>query len=187
MNVEEYTQIVSDQIRSKKARPFVVKELQDHIRDQTAAYEAEGESKEEALDRAVMEMGDPAEVGIELDRIHRPQMSWETIAIVGLISVLSLLVQFLLQGADTEGNIGMMHLGHVVIGFILMIAIYRMDYSVLGKYSRVVAIFFLIVMTINISHWNLDFQIPQFFRVLLRIIMGSVRENIDRSIVRIAI
>lgn len=141
MNAEEYTQIVSDQIRSKKARSVVVKELQDHIMDQAAAYEAEGQSKEEALDRAVIEMGDPAEVGVELDRIHRPQMSWGTIAMVGLISVLSLLVQFLLPGADAEVNTGMVHLGYVLTGFILMIVIYRMDYSMIGKYSRLAAAF----------------------------------------------
>ena len=42
-------------------------------------------SQTEAEEAAVREMGDPVEVGLEMDRIHRPTMAWGMIAlIVGL-------------------------------------------------------------------------------------------------------
>lgn len=42
-------------------------------------------SQTEAEEAAVREMGDPVEVGLEMDRIYRPTMAWGMIAlIVGL-------------------------------------------------------------------------------------------------------
>ena len=153
MNIEEYKQVVSDQIRSKKARPHVIKELEDHINDQAAVYEAEGKSREEALSEAVIEMGDPTEVGVELDRIHRPQMSWETIVLVGLISIASFVIQLFLQSENTVGSFGISQLVSIIIGFIFMIIIYRIDYSVIGKYSRPLAAFFLFSMVIGVLYF----------------------------------
>ena len=74
MRKEEYIKTVSEQMRSQMARDMVEKELSDHIDDQAESYEKEGMSEEEAFSRAVLEMGDPVETGIELDRIHRPEM-----------------------------------------------------------------------------------------------------------------
>ena len=57
--------------------------------DQMDAYMREGMGEEEALDKAIMEMGDPVEVGVEFDRIHRPQMSWSMVLAVGILGILS--------------------------------------------------------------------------------------------------
>ena len=74
MKKEEYLHIVTDQIRCKKARPDVKTELEAHIMDQMEDYRNEGMKEQEAMERAILEMGDPVEVGVELDRIHRPKM-----------------------------------------------------------------------------------------------------------------
>ena len=90
MRLDEYLDTVSEQIRYKKIRSTVVKELENHILDQAEAYEACGAFPEEAMERAVREMGDPVETGVSLDRIHRPQMSWGIVITIGLISLLSI-------------------------------------------------------------------------------------------------
>ena len=46
MEIEEYLEIVSGQIRSKRARIMAVKEIEDHIKDQAGAYEEEGMKQE---------------------------------------------------------------------------------------------------------------------------------------------
>ena len=64
MRIEDYLHLVTSQIRCKKACPCVEKELENHIMDQMNAYVKEGMDEETALDKAILEMGDPVEVGV---------------------------------------------------------------------------------------------------------------------------
>ena len=96
MKKEEYLHIVTDQIRCKKARPDVKTELEAHIMDQMEDYRNEGMEEQEAMERAILEMGDPVEVGVELDRIHRPKMSWEILLLVGILGGIGVFLQFAL-------------------------------------------------------------------------------------------
>lgn len=85
MRREEYLYTLTEQIRCKMARGTIEQEINDHIEDQKAEFLSEGMSQTEAEEAAVREMGDPVEVGLEMDRIHRPTMAWGMIAlIVGL-------------------------------------------------------------------------------------------------------
>ena len=38
-------------------------------------------------------MGDPVQTGIPLDGIHRPRISWKLVSFIGVISLLSILIQ----------------------------------------------------------------------------------------------
>ena len=49
---EEFIQLLADQIRCKRAREDVIREMEAHISDQAEAYEAEGMEPEEALEFA---------------------------------------------------------------------------------------------------------------------------------------
>ena len=85
MRREEYLYTLTEQIRCKMARGTIEQEINDHIEDQKAEFLSEGMSQTEAEEAAIREMGDPVEVGLEMDRIHRPTMAWGMIAlIVGL-------------------------------------------------------------------------------------------------------
>ena len=59
MKIEEYLNKVTEQIRCKKAHESVEGELKNHILDQMEAYKLGGMDEEEALDKAIIEMGDP--------------------------------------------------------------------------------------------------------------------------------
>ena len=61
--MDEFMKILTDQIRCVKAREGVAQEISNHILDQAEAYEQTGISHEQALERAVREMGDPVEIG----------------------------------------------------------------------------------------------------------------------------
>ena len=67
--MEEYLKLLMEQIRCKKAHPYIRNEIQGHIEDQIEANLMEGMTKEEAEKAAVKDMGNPVEVGISLDRI----------------------------------------------------------------------------------------------------------------------
>lgn len=73
MELNSYLEQLEEQIRNRKAKAEVIEEIRNHIEDQAEFYEKEGMSAEEAIEQAVRQMGDPVEVGIEMDRIHRPK------------------------------------------------------------------------------------------------------------------
>ena len=82
MKKEEYLRCVTDQIRCKKACPGIEKELEDHITDQAEMYLKKGMTEEQALKKAIAEMGDPVQVGVELDRIGYND-EWSKVSIKG--------------------------------------------------------------------------------------------------------
>ena len=148
MKIEEYLNKVTEQIRCKKAHESVEGELKNHILDQMEAYKQKGMDEEEALDKAIIEMGDPVEVGASFDRIHRPQISWSMIILVGLISMLSIVLQLTLKNGDS----GYMEYSSrrqiffVILGYIGMLLIYYLDYSFIGRYATGIGIAFLMFM-----------------------------------------
>lgn len=144
MKLEEYLTSVTEQIRCVKARDMVSEELKGHILDQAEAYEADGMCREEALVRAVRDMGDPVETGVSLDRVHRPRVSVEILTLIGVISILSILFHgFLMGRSETLGAMGYSYLQNIVlytlIGYAAMLLVYRMDYSILARYGKAAA------------------------------------------------
>ena len=145
--MEKYLEKLLSQIRCKKARPYIAEEIRDHIECQIEDNLSDGMSYEEAEKTAVTDMGDPVEVGISLDRIHKPKIEWKLLVFVGILSLLGILIQqsILRQPGyqeletwrqevyryTTEG-VG----SAVAIGFLLMCVIYFLDYTVIAKYSR---------------------------------------------------
>ena len=93
--LNEYLEAVGAQIRWRRARRPLLRELSDHIADQAAAFEAEGQSPGEALAAAVAEMGEPEEVGRELDRLHRPRSCWRLALTVAVLLGVGLALQLL--------------------------------------------------------------------------------------------
>lgn len=74
MTLSEYLEIVKKQIRQEQMREELAEELRCHVEDQAEVYEELGHSPEKAMDRAVADMGDPVETGIQLDLVHQPRL-----------------------------------------------------------------------------------------------------------------
>ena len=80
--IRDYLDTAAAQIRWKRARTVVVRELETHLEDQRNEFQAEGHSPEEAERLAVEEMGDPVAVGTDLDRLHRPKSQWKMLCLL---------------------------------------------------------------------------------------------------------
>lgn len=93
MDMCEYIEAATSQIRARRARDMVARELTAHMEDQTAYYRERGMSEAEAEREAVRQMGDPVEVGISMDQIHRPQTDWKMIIMLAFLCVLGLCLQ----------------------------------------------------------------------------------------------
>lgn len=143
--MEEYLNILLEQIRCRKAKPAIEKEMRDHIEDEAAVLAAGGMEETEALKTAIKEMGDPIEVGISLDAVHRPRPAYEIIGLIAFLSALSFGLHCVI-GLD-NGELG----GHYIltsaleriVGFAVMMLVYLLDYSILAKFAKPAALIFL--------------------------------------------
>ena len=90
---QEYLKSLTEQIRIKRARTMVAEEVEAHIEDQKQDFMAHGLGEEEDESMAVVEMGDPVEAGVKLDRVHRPKMEWTVLMAILIISIMGLILQ----------------------------------------------------------------------------------------------
>ena len=81
------------QIRFKPDRSAVFEELNAHIRDRSDDMVSRGYPREEADERTLLAMGDPVEVGKQLDAVHKPWLGWLWV-VSRWLAVLALLIVF---------------------------------------------------------------------------------------------
>ena len=156
MSLEEYMGALKGQIRDKSARILVSDEISAHIEEQANAYRQTGMDREEALSKAVEDMGDPVSVGADLDRIHRPHMEWRYLIFIMFISILSIVIQYLIainmDSRSITGNafldITRRHIIGIMAGIIAMFLVYRIDYTVLLGRSRLIGGIFMAIVTL---------------------------------------
>lgn len=139
--MNEYLDRLLEQIRCKKAHPYIRQELQSHMEEQIDANIAAGMDMERAEKEAVKDMGDPVETGISLDRIHKPQIAWKLLGMIVLISAAGLLIHgMIMRQFDGRDLISSNQYAlHVIIGLAVMMALYFLDYTWLARYSKGIA------------------------------------------------
>lgn len=171
MRMEEYMEKLISQIRCKKARPYIEREIKDHIEEQIAFNKSKGMSDEEAEKNAVMDMGDPIEVGISMDKIHKPQLSLRLLAVVGILSVFGIMVQYSIfqvmklqpQGQGTYGQDLAGFVTSIILGLTIMCGIYYIDYTIIAKYSKIIGLLIIFAgITFCGSYYFLGFRRLRF-------------------------
>lgn len=150
--MEEYIKILIQQIRCKQARAAVAKEVQGHMEDMLENLIAQGMEEEEAKNKVLLEMGDPVEAGVALDRVHRPKIAWHMIALIGVLSLLGLGVQYMISIQCPDDSFFSLpkQFMYLVIGFALMVGMYYLDYSFFGAYGKLLAMGFLGFMMLEV-------------------------------------
>lgn len=158
--MEQYLKLLLEQIRCKRVHSYIKEEIQAHIEDQIEDNIQLGMTKEEAEKAAVEDMGSPIEVGIALDRIHRPKAAWGMIGLMAFISIAGIIFHGLIimqlqnhmEGdlLQSLGSIGRQIVAsregsanfalYTLIGFICMLIIYHIDYSVIARFAKVWAL-----------------------------------------------
>ncbi|MBQ6588088.1 MAG: FtsW/RodA/SpoVE family cell cycle protein [Butyrivibrio sp.] len=144
--MEEYIKALLEQVRFKKAHKGIEDELRAHMEDQIEDNIAAGMDREAAEKAAVADMGDPVEAGISMDRVHRPRLAWNVVAIAVLIGIISSVIHELVAIdaglADESTSVIGSHVFYakVLLGLVAMIAVYIIDYTVIAKYAKIIAL-----------------------------------------------
>lgn len=146
----QYTEEVCSQIRYKRVHPYIENELSAHIEDQKRSFVKRGLSEEQAIKKAVLEMGDAVIVGQQLDRTHRPKPEWSIIAILGVMLCMGALSQYYISVKAAEGGWAVNwafsnYLEILPFGIALLLIVYFTDYTILGKYPKQIYIGIFIV------------------------------------------
>ena len=161
--MEEYLKTLLEQIRCKKAHASIYHEIRGHIEEQVADNIAEGMSKDDALKAALNDMGDPVQTGVEMDQLHRPQMAWR------------ILIQYLVTRdiPDNSAYFFRHHIFNAIISFSAMIVVYRIDYSLIGKYSKWIATIFLLFFAFQIFIVEMRLNGTLYMRILSKVLIMS--------------
>ena len=93
-----FLEAVDEQISCRLCHEEINEELRGHIEDKAEDYRSYGLSEEEALDRAIRDMGEPDVIGMELNRQHRVRTPWPVLGIIGLLLVIGLAERVMLEG-----------------------------------------------------------------------------------------
>lgn len=153
---EQYLNILLEQVRCKKVHTYIREEIESHIEDQIEDNLLSGMTREEAERAAIEDMGNPVETGIALDGIHKPKMEWSLIGLMAVVAILGIVIHQGIVGkllassqlvmekpTATISFHGSSHfMVYTIIGFLLMLLVYYIDYTAIGKYAKVLAIAF---------------------------------------------
>ena len=158
MQIKDFLEKVCNEIKYKPIREEISKELENHIEESKEAYIHKGESEEIAINKAIADMGDAVVIGKTLNKIHKPKLDYKLI----ILLLILLCFTFLVVGIKTtshvfsegEGPFFVKTIVYLIIGFILGLAIYFMDYTKIAKYSNYIYIVssILIIYTVISSH-----------------------------------
>lgn len=136
--IAAWLEAVQEQIRWKRARPVLVRELERHLEDQRDAFLQENKSPEEAERLAVEDMGDPVTVGTELDAVHRPRPQWGLLGLTFALAVIGAVLRMTFrQPYVMESVVLSKDLSALALGTAAMLAMYFLDVSRLVRHARV--------------------------------------------------
>lgn len=136
--MEQFLDTAMDQVRWKRAKAPLRRELQTHLLDQQDACLEQGMAPEEAQAEAVRQMGDPVTVGQELDRVHRPQPQWGLLTLTLLLALTGGILRVALTATMPDAIQVPQTLLALLLGCGCLLGAYFLDYTFLGRYARAV-------------------------------------------------
>lgn len=136
--IAAYLEAVQGQIRWKRARPLLVRELERHLEDQRDDFLKEGKAPDEAERLAVEDMGDPVTVGTELDRIHRPRPQWGLLGLTIALAAIGVVLRVLFRQSYVQQMGITRFLASLGLGTAAMLGMYFFDVSRLVRHARAV-------------------------------------------------
>jgi len=135
-----YINDVCAQIKFREVHPEVKLELKTHLHEVADEYLSSGFSEDEAVGKAIAQMGSAAVVGKQLNRVHKSRPEWSIVTLsllfvgLGLLAIYFIERQVLFPGAPI--HLFAKSLIFTIIGEAVAAGLYLFDYRKLEPYSR---------------------------------------------------
>ena len=177
-DVRQFMQDVQDQIQYKPIVPELCNELYQHMEERQEEYMDQGMDQEKAARTALQDLGNPSEIGIRLNQIHRIEnpgfLLWGILALVVLGSIYQ--ITYYVQNywyAEEPAAAQLLFLVieniHSLLGIPLLFAVIYWGYPWLIKHSNRLLngfmVYSIIVFLLNLL--NLTGFTPDNLRPLL--------------------
>ena len=177
--ISAFVEAVGAEIRWKKARPLLTEEIRTHLLDQRDACMAQGMAEDEAQAEAVRQMGDPAMLGADLDRVHRPRPQWGLLALALMLAAAGAFLRFSLTADVPYVSLRdrQMDLLGGLMGAAALAAGYLLDVSALGRrawwtcVALAAGVLCFLPWTVNGPAW-LSAQILSLFALTLALVLA---------------
>lgn len=158
MNIKNFLNIVSEEIKYKPVRKNIEEEMKLHIEECKEGFILDGMTEIEAEEKAVLQMGDPKKIGKNLNKIHRNKIDWKLVLIILALTCLGFL-NAANKGFGIETNSGMSitqtseaYIVAIILGGLFSLLLYGINYKKFYKYSLIL---YIIATMLTIIHCNL--------------------------------
>ena len=128
MRSNHFLDEVSSYIRSKEAKKYIEAELKNHLHQSKTDWIKKGYPEDEAEEMAVRNMGNPSDIGLKMDKLHRPQIDWKLMSMFLFMSATGLfLFWFLFKNGNSFSVLKQVYsvTGSVILACVLPFFDYR--------------------------------------------------------------
>ncbi len=147
MDIKSFLNTVCREIKYESVRNGISEELEQHINEIKEEYINKGMQEKEAEENAVSQMGGAEEIGKKLNKIHRPKLDWKLILLIAILVGFGILVTFMKTYSMVGVNVSVGDtIIHILIGIVLSIGIYILDYKKIKKHSFLIYIISTFIM-----------------------------------------
>jgi|GEM_PF-3592831 len=194
---------VCEKVSFKEAHKAIKEELELHIDDIMENYLEQGFSKKEAEIKAVQSMGNPTEIGEELNKVHSSGIQWQVVTSAGGLSLIGI-ISLLLLGELPYGNgiiFGIKHLISIAIGGLVIVLMYYLNYRKLIQKGKQIYLFGVLLSLITILFGNtinghtflqiglISFEVEKFINLTFLVsiigILGDTKDKNDYGLVKV--
>ncbi|WP_346939535.1 FtsW/RodA/SpoVE family cell cycle protein [uncultured Clostridium sp.] len=139
--IEKYIEEVCELIKNRRVHENIKDELIDHIEEIIEDYRDVGLTEEEAIDKALMQMGSSEAIGRDLNKVHKAAPDWILLGITGLFILVGIFtLGFIQKNNASSSMVDFNFLGKTIIyalgGIILAAFLLKIDYRKFKKYSK---------------------------------------------------
>lgn len=173
-NVINYLDQVCGQVKCREVHAALKVELLNHIEEITENLTDKGVPKEDAIQEAVKNMGDPISVGIQLHNTHKPKIDWKLIFFTTLFLGFGLFTLYTIQSYDLlryDSSVFYKTAFYMLFGVLIFILVSNLDYR---KFQKVSAYIYIVTIAI----WVLALIIGPFEAGVPYIVIGPFPINI---------
>lgn len=175
--MQEFLDKVGAELQWKPAKPVVLRELRDHLEDSFTAAVSTGLREAEAKEEALIQMGDPVEVGKALNMVHRPKsVKALVIPIAAMLLTSMLLWLFVFYDSDDPFHWIWMPLGCAMTGMAAMTAAIYINWNAILPHLWKIALpgWGLILVLADFFYPSMSSRWTEYVALLSPLVYGSV-------------
>ncbi|MEK3725254.1 FtsW/RodA/SpoVE family cell cycle protein [Paenibacillus sp. FSL H8-0034] len=145
--VRQYLQKVCKQVNARELHPEIKLELQSHIQELVEEQISVGLEREQAIEIAIRQMGDPLLVGDQLNKAHKARIDWSLLGLITIFIGIGMLAMYAVELVSYRNySFFMNKITYSIIGIICMLGLCFWDYRKLLPYSKALYIIILLAM-----------------------------------------